>query len=276
MSQISVISREWTELVFAGRNKAYGAYQLRRDTSWRNVVAMASVVVVASLAYGGSCFKSAYDRYQAERLSSMMVTEVSLLDEPKKEAEVKQIIQLEEPERIEHVKTSIKFDVPEIKEDNKVSPEDELRTQDQLLESNHAIGAFDVVGNDDENGEVIRAGQVIAQEEPAREEDNHIHTTVEQMPSFPGGNAELARWLAEHVKYPVVAIENGVEGTVVIGFVVERDGTITDVQVVRSKDPSLDKEAARVVRQMPAWIPGQQNGHPVRVRFHVPVRFRLQ
>ena len=84
------------------------------------------------------------------------------------------------------------------------------------------------------------------------------------------------KWLGSHVQYPAIAQENGVQGKVIVAFVVERDGSITDVNVVRSVDPSLDKEAARVVRSMPKWIPGKQNGASVRVKYNVPVTFRLQ
>ena len=96
------------------------------------------------------------------------------------------------------------------------------------------------------------------------------------MPSFPGGTAALMEFLQNNVKYPVVAQENGVQGRVVVSFVVEKDGSITDVKVVRSVDPSLDKEATRVVKSMPNWIPGKQNGAAVRVKYNVPVSFRLQ
>ena len=96
------------------------------------------------------------------------------------------------------------------------------------------------------------------------------------MPSFPGGQGALMSYLSSHTKYPVVAQENGVQGRVTVSFVVERDGSITDVHVVRSVDPSLDREAARVVSSMPNWQPGKQNGSAVRVKFNVPVQFKLQ
>ena len=99
---------------------------------------------------------------------------------------------------------------------------------------------------------------------------------VEQMPSFPGGQGALMSWLGSNIKYPVVAEENGVQGRVVCTFVVERDGSITDVKVVRGVDPSLDKEAVRVLKAMPKWIPGKQNGSAVRVKYTVPVTFKLQ
>ena len=86
----------------------------------------------------------------------------------------------------------------------------------------------------------------------------------------------MLQYLSSHVKYPVVAQENGIQGRVTISFVVERDGSITDVRVAKSVDPSLDREAARVVSSMPRWNPGKQNGSAVRVKFNVPVQFKLQ
>lgn len=110
----------------------------------------------------------------------------------------------------------------------------------------------------------------------SQESQEKVYDVVEVMPSFPGGQSALMQYLASSIKYPVVAQENGVQGRVVVSFVVERDGSITDVQVARSVDPSLDREAQRVVRNMPRWIPGKQNGQAVRVKYNVPVAFRLQ
>ena len=110
-------------------------------------------------------------------------------------------------------------------------------------------------------------------EEEATEE---IFVVVEQQPEFPGGTGALMKFLGDNIKYPVIAQENGIQGRVITTFVVERDGSITDVQVVRGQDPSLDKEAVRVIKTMPKWKPGQQRGKPVRVRFTLPVQFRLE
>lgn len=128
---------------------------------------------------------------------------------------------------------------------------------------------------------ILKVTQRVADEpvKPAEEKpevENKVFEVVEQMPSFPGGPSALMKYLSENIKYPVVAQENGVQGRVVVSFVVERDGSITDVKVARSVDPSLDREAMRVVRSMPHWIPGKQNGSAVRVKYNVPVSFRLQ
>ncbi|ULB33062.1 MULTISPECIES: energy transducer TonB [Proteiniphilum] len=112
---------------------------------------------------------------------------------------------------------------------------------------------------------------------PKQEEvTEEIFVVVENQPEFPGGNAAMMKFLSDNIKYPVIAQENGIQGRVICNFVVERDGSITDVQVVRGVDPSLDREAVRVIQSMPRWTPGKQRGQAVRVRFTLPVVFRLQ
>ena len=106
-----------------------------------------------------------------------------------------------------------------------------------------------------------------------RDEEGNVH---EQTKTSPPGQAGLFQYLSNTIQYPVVAEENGVQGRVIVTFVVERDGSITDVKVVKSVAPSLDREAVRVVRSMPKWTPGKQKGDAVRVKYTMPVTFRLQ
>ena len=112
--------------------------------------------------------------------------------------------------------------------------------------------------------------------EPPIEGEVKIFDIVEQMPSFPGGNKALFDYLSENIKYPILAEENGIQGRVIVTFVVEKDGSITEAKVVKSVHPSLDKEALRVVKGMPKWIPGVQNGVPVRTKYTIPVTFKLK
>lgn len=277
MAKIDLISRDWTEMVFEGRNKEYGAYRLRKNAGKRNLYSLITIFIAALAIWGGiSLVKFVESRTKSVAQTS--VAELSALNQPKKKAEVKQQqkVKLEQPEKVvERVKSSVKFTAPVIKKDDEVKPEDELKTQEELMNTKTAIGALDVKGNDDANGEVLKIKEAVAQPEPKPEVEK-VFDVVEQMPSFPGGPSALMEWLSNNVKYPVVAQENGVQGRVVVSFVVERDGSITDVKVVRGVDPSLDKEASRVVRAMPRWIPGKQNGSAVRVKYNVPVAFRLQ
>ena len=277
MAKIDLISRDWTEMVFEGRNKEYGAYRLRKNAGKRNLYSLITIFIAALAIWGGiSLVKFVESRTKSVAQTS--VAELSALNQPKKKAEVKQQkkVKLEQPEKVvERVKSSVKFTAPVIKKDDEVKPEDELKTQDELMSTKTAIGALDVKGNDDANGEVLKIKEAVAQPEPKPEVEK-VFDVVEQMPSFPGGPSALMEWLSNNVKYPVVAQENGVQGRVVVSFVVERDGSITDVKVVRGVDPSLDKEASRVVRAMPRWIPGKQNGSAVCVKYNVPVAFRLQ
>ena len=277
MAKIDLISRDWTEMVFEGRNKEYGAYRLRKNAGKRNLYSLITIFIAALAIWGGiSLVKFVESRTKSVAQTS--VAELSALNQPKKKAEVKQQkkVKLEQPEKVvERVKSSVKFTAPVIKKDDEVKPEDELKTQDELMSTKTAIGALDVKGNDDANGEVLKIKEAVAQPEPKPEVEK-VFDVVEQMPSFPGGPSALMEWLSNNVKYPVVAQENGVQGRVVVSFVVERDGSITDVKVVRGVAPSLDREASRVVRAMPRWIPGKQNGSAVRVKYNVPVAFRLQ
>ncbi len=277
MAKIDLIENNWVDLVFEGRNQNYGAYKLRKGTSKRNIISIIVVAALAALAFAGMALKHIVDA--KAKVAATQVTEISALNQPKKQAQVKKQIKVEEPEKVvERVKSSVKFTAPVIKKDNEVKPEDELKTQDQLMNNKAAIGGFDVKGNDDANGEILKAKEVIAQpvEQPKHEEENKVFDIVEEMPSFPGGMGALNKYLHDNVHYPVVAQENGVQGRVTISFVVEKDGSVTDVKVAKSVDPSLDKEALRVVRGMPRWTPGKQNGATVRVKYNVPVVFRLQ
>jgi periplasmic protein TonB len=121
--------------------------------------------------------------------------------------------------------------------------------------------------------EVIQAPVEIEEEDP---EENVVFVVVEKMPSFPGGQQALMKYLNENIRYPVIAQENGVQGRVIVQFTVRKDGNIDDVKVVRSADPSLDKEAIRLVKSMPAWEPGQQRGKAVHCKYTVPIVFKLQ
>ena len=131
------------------------------------------------------------------------------------------------------------------------------------------------VNTEETEQEVVIAAPVEAPVE--EEEEEVVFVVVEKMPEFPGGQQALFKYLSENVKYPVIAQENGIQGRVICQFVVNRDGSIVDVEVVRSGgDPSLDKEAIRVIKSMPKWKPGKQRGKAVRVKYTVPVNFKLQ
>ena len=278
MSKIDLISNEWTDLVFEGRNQSYGAYKLRKTTGKRNLWALIIVALAAVLLYLGlQLQRMAEANKKVENTQAVALAKLNT--EKKKEAKVekKEIIRQEPEKVVEQVKSSVKFTAPVIKKDEEVKEEDEIKL-DEVQKSDKAVGAFTVEGNDEVGGAVLKAKEDIAAPEPPKHvvEETKIFTVVEQMPMYPGGDAALMGYLRDNIHYPTVAAENGVHGRVVVGFVVERDGSITDVKVLRSVDPSLDREAMRVVKSMPRWTPGKQNGSAVRVKYQVPVTFRLQ
>lgn len=276
MSKIDLVSHDWADIVFEGRNQKYGGYVLRKNTSKRNVMSVLLVIAAGVLGFLGLTIARTIEANR--QVENTQAVEVSALNEKKKEAKKieKEVVKVEPEKVIEKVKSSVKFTPPVIKKDEEVKEDNQLDLE-KVEKSNVTIGAFDVQGNDEVGGEVLKAKEEIAQPEPPKhEEENKVFDVVEQMPSFPGGQAALMQWLSSNMKYPTIAAENGVQGRVIVQFVVEKDGSVTDVHVAKSVDPSLDKEAARVVKAMPKWIPGKQNGSAVRVKYTVPVTFKLQ
>jgi len=142
-----------------------------------------------------------------------------------------------------------------------------------VVEDDVETEEIEINTEDDKTEVVIQAPVQIEEEE---EEDNVVFVIVENKPEFPGGDAALMKFISESIKYPVIAQENGIQGRVICQFVVNKDGSIVDINVVRSVDPSLDKEAVRVIKSMPKWKPGKQRGKAVRVKFTLPIVFRLQ
>ena len=274
MSKVDLISNAWCDLVFEGRNQEYGAYRLRKSTGKRNIWSIVIVLIAAVVIFSAIAIKNVIQANQKVAITTAV--ELSSI-QTKKEAKVekKAPVKIEQPKPVERVKSSIKFTAPVIKKDEEVRPEDEMKNQDELMKTKTTIGAFNVQGNDEVGGEVLKAKEEIAQPEPPKE-DNKVFDVVEEQPSFPGGQGALMQWLRDNIKYPVIAAENGIEGRVIVQFVVSKTGSISDVRVARGVDPSLDKEAVRVVSNMPNWTPGKQNGTTVNVRYTLPVTFKLQ
>lgn len=133
------------------------------------------------------------------------------------------------------------------------------------------------VDAEDEQDVVIEIAPPAAKVDEDEEPDEVIFVVVETMPEFPGGAQAMYKYLGENIKYPVIAQENGIQGRVICQFTVNKDGSLVDIEVVRSGgDASLDKEAVRVIKSMPKWKPGKQRGKAVRVKYTIPVNFKLQ
>lgn len=153
---------------------------------------------------------------------------------------------------------TVQADLIDIVEDNTLEEEVEFQSTEDVQKDAVIIN----YGEGDGEGEVYA--------------DDEIFAVVEEMPSFPGGDAALMSYISKSIKYPSIAQENGIQGRVICTFVINRDGKVTNAEVIRSVDPSLDKEALRVINNMPTWKPGKQRGKPVRVKYTLPIVFRLQ
>lgn len=271
---VNLNSSQWCDLVFEDKNKAYGAYKMRQTSSKRHIVAFIIMVVFAAFV---AVLPALIDAVKPSKEGlagideSFELSKVNVDEELPEENKIMEETAPPPPP----LKSTIQFTPPVIAEDSKVNEENEMKTQDELIESKVEIGAHNVEGVDDKNAvaldELVNHQKVIE----VKQEEKPL-TVVEQMPQFPGGDGELMKFLNGEIKYPVVAAENGIQGRVVVRFVVGKDGKVSDVKVVKPLDPSLDKEAVRVVQKMPNWVPGKQNGRNVAVYYTLPVTFRLQ
>lgn len=283
MSKIDLYDPKWVDMVFEDRNRAYGAYKLRKGTTGRNIKALVILIVAAAIIGGGLAWKIRMNKIADQKEAYMEAMQLAQAQQEAKKREKKEqkVIKpkVQPKKEIPVARKTQKFTAPVIKKDELVKDDNQLKQMDKL-DDKAAVGNQDTKGTLNRTVEAVRNDIAVntppPPPAPKQEVSNKVFDVVEQMPSFPGGNSALMAYLNSNVKYPVVAQENGVQGRVVVSFVVERDGSISDVNVVRSVDPSLDREAARVVRSMPKWNPGKQNGSSVRVKYNVPVSFRLQ
>ena len=282
MAKIDLYDPKWVEMVFAGKNKEYGAYQLRKGTSGRNIKSLLILVIAAALVGGFLAWKVIEQKQAEEQQAYMEAMELAKLQQQaKKEEKKKEPVKpkIEPKKEIPVARETQKFTAPVIKKDELVKEENQVKQMDKLDEK-VAVGTENKEGVKDRTVEAVRSEIAVAAPPPPPAPKPEVATkvfdVVEEMPSVPGGQGALMQYLASNIKYPVVAQENGVQGRVIVSFVVERDGSISDVKVARSVDPSLDREAQRVVKSMPRWSPGKQNGSTVRVKYTVPVVFRLQ
>ena len=282
MAKIDLYDPKWVDMVFAGKNKEYGAYQLRKGTSGRNIKSLLILVIAAALVGGFLAWKVIEQKQAEEQQAYMEAMELARLQkqaekEKKKPEKVQPKVEMKK--EIPVARETQKFTAPVIKKDELVKEENQVKQMDKL-DDKVAVGTENKEGVKDRTVEAVRNDIAVAAPPPPPAPKPEVATkvfdVVEEMPSFPGGQGALMSYLASNIKYPVVAQENGVQGRVIVSFVVERDGSISDVRVARSVDPSLDREAQRVVKSMPRWKPGKQNGSAVRVKYTVPVVFRLQ
>ena len=282
--EVDLSSREWCDLVFEGKNKDFGAYVIRTESTKRHNKAVLwtiiGAIIFGLLAFG---FVKANQYLEERRLAEQGEQEEVLIDmsqdaeEPEQE---EQRLEQPKPEVLpEEVLKSVKVTELQIVEDDKVKKEDEIKTQDELKETETAFGQKDnEKGTEDRNVTRTLKEEVVVEKpvEKPKEVKEEVFRSVEQMPQFPGGEDALRKYLASHVNYPPMAAENNVQGKVVVQFVVEKDGKVGEVKVVRSVDKDLDREAVRVCKSLPKFTPGRQNGQPVRVWYTLPVQFKLQ
>ncbi|RAV99057.1 energy transducer TonB [Pseudochryseolinea flava] len=264
MKAEQVKAPRWEDIVFEYRNKAYGAYFIRKSYSKHVVLGWLLTILTIGLLVASP--------YIVEFLTPEEVVD----DKP---AKTVRYTDLQPPPPIQNtppppqvnipppVKTIIKYLPPKVT-DKEIVEEEPMPTVEEIKKVE--TGSEDIVGT----GEVVFDEPVeeVVQE---AEDPNQVFAVVEQMPEPEGGMQAAMAWIGKNIKYPSAARRMGVEGTVFVGFVVDADGKIADVKTVKGISAECDKEAERVIKMMPPWKPGKQNGKAVRVKFVLPVRFKL-
>lgn len=247
------------ELVFQDRNKAYGAYDIRKLYEFRlNRAFMFSTVGFVLLVLSPFFFQFLGDA--AEHIAKARTeVEVALTEPPPLDATPPP----PPPPPPQPVRETVRFVPPVVKED---APEEDPPPQEALVET--TVSTVTQEGIKDE--------EIPPEPEVTDPDAGKIFTIVEEMPTFPGGENKLFEFLQKNIKYPPIARENGISGRVYVTFVVDKEGKIKDAKVVRGIGGGCDEEALRVVRAMPDWNIGKQNGRPVSVQYNLPINFILR
>ena len=280
---VDLSSKEWCDLVFEGKNKEFGAYELRTTSVKRHNKAVLYTLIGAALVVASVFGFMKVQQIMAERSiadnaeQEEVLIDMTEADEPEPEENK---VEIKQPEVLpEEVLNTVKVTELRIVEDEKVKSEDEIKSQDELKQTETAFGQKDNdKGTDDRNVTRELKTEVVVEKktEVVETKKEEVFKSVEQMPTFPGGPAALMKYLSSHIQYPTMAQENNVQGKVVVQFVVTKTGEVGEVKVVRSVDKDLDREAVRVCKTLPKFVPGRQNGQAVAVWYTLPVQFKLQ
>ncbi len=282
---VDLSSKEWRDLIFEGKNKDFGAYELRKKSDGRHNRAMLYTIFgLIVVLIGGFCYgvyndikmKQKEAELQAQLEQQMMELQNQQDEEQQEEEEeVQQRVEEQKPEALpEEILNTMKATEIAVVDDDEVV--EEIKSQDELKETTTAIGSTNFDQGTDDLNVVREYKEEVIVEEKTPVDDNQVFQSVEQMPQFPGGDVELMKYINSHIKYPTMAMENNIQGRVVVQFVVTKNGSIGEVKVLRSRDKDLDNEAVRVVKSLPNFIPGKMNGQPVNVWYTLPVNFKLQ
>ena len=280
-TQINLSSREWCDLVFEGKNKDFGAYVIRTDSPKRHNKAVLWTLI-GTIIFGFISFglMKANQYLEERKLVEQGEQKVVLIDMTNKADEPEpEPIEQEKPEVLQNEEL-VTYQATELQivEDEKVNPEEQIMSQEERMEAEGFAGSVtnsEGTTNLDDIGAHITE-VVVEDKKPVEEIPVEIFKSVEQMPQFPGGEGALLKYLSSHINYPPMAAENNIQGRVVVAFVVDKTGKVGEVNVVRSVDKDLDREAVRVCKSLPKFVPGRQNGQPVSVWFTLPVTFKLQ
>lgn len=271
-SKLDILNPDWLEVIFTGRNKSYGAYELRKNNPKTTVRALIYTAILFILAVSMPTIINKIKGFIPAATPKQKIVEVTLKPPPPLDAK-KTPPPPPKPEPPKPHTTQVKFPPPVVKPDNEVR-EKEPPTQKELEVKDP--GQADVKGDPNQTVRIDEpVGNAPVTQAVTESDPNEIFTAVEVSPEPQGGMDAFYKYLGSAIHYPAVARENGVQGRVIVQFVVEKDGSLTDVKALRGPGSGLEEEAVRAVKSAPHWKPGKQNGKSVRVQFTVPVQFTM-
>ncbi len=277
MADVDILSKSWNDILFEGRNKNYGAYQMRAGTGRRNVIALLSLLIIFVAIAFAVFFAGVIERAAAELGNDQAMQLQNVEQEEEEEIFQEESKPDETPmETVTEMASSIQFTVPEITDTP--AEDKELIAQQKAQEAKAKMGEFNFQGNDETSTNIKNDQKQLGAVASAGggEGDAKVFTFVEQMPVFPGGEQALQKYILDHFKYPQVSLEDGVQGTIMVRFVVKENGSVGEVQILKGLDSYCDKEAKRVISNLPRFTPGRQQGKPVKVWYQIPVRLTIE
>jgi len=266
---INTNSKEWCDLVFEGRNKSYGAYKMRLTSAKRHILAFIIVILSTAFIVSIPTLIEMIKFYVFQHYTSDYVIEdYKYITDNLTEVELMQLTKqfIPNPSKTKKKHTSsneqiqnyqdFKTNIPEIVEDSLIND------TNQEYDQKDSVTVEPEIKNMEEDKET--------------ETDDGLYLIVDEMPAFPGGEPGLMDYIYKNLRYPYTAASKKIENCVICTFIIDIDGSVKQAEIVQSAHPLLDKEALRIVKSLPKWKPAKQHGKPIRVKYTLPIIFRLK
>lgn len=265
---INTNSKEWCDIVFESKNKSYGAYKMRQTSSKRHIISFLVILLLFAFFAYLPTFIELVEFYVFQRTQSdYIVEDYKYITESLTEVELQQL-------QKQYIPNQAKSQVKSIKSHQQVQNVQDIKSQIPIIVDGSLL--------DDQYPEDLQTDTTLDESENKQTEemesntDDGLYLVVEEMAAFPGGEPGLMDYIYKNLRYPYTAANNKIENCVICTFIIDANGAVTQVEVIQSAHPLLDKEALRVVKSLPKWKPAKQHGRFIKVKYTLPIIFRLK